>query len=203
MLHVNLVLDVGANRGGFGLALRRGGYTGAIASFEPVRASYDELEHAARRDDLWSTYQLALGDEDGEADINVTAESEFASLGEPTAAGLSQFPGMLDVIRRESVQVRTLESIWSSIAIDRPRVYLKMDTQGYDLDVLQGAGSMLDHVVGLQTEVYVERIYDRAPLYFEAAQAIHELGFRFLRGFPTNEYHLLEQIDQDWVFVRV
>ena len=68
---VDLVLDVGANRGQYAGQLRRSGYTGRILSFEPVPEVFAELSRAAAGDDLWDVHQLALGRERAELDMHV------------------------------------------------------------------------------------------------------------------------------------
>ena len=60
---IDCVLDVGANAGQYGQFLREIGFKGKIVSFEPVAAVYQRLENAARTDEGWFCYNLALGDE--------------------------------------------------------------------------------------------------------------------------------------------
>src|SRR5262249_20346310 len=68
---INCVLDVGANVGDYGLALRSLGYKGWILSFEPVSATYARLAENAKGDPRWATFRFALGDENAERAINV------------------------------------------------------------------------------------------------------------------------------------
>ena len=78
---IDLVLDVGANKGQFGLSLRNQiGYRGRIVSFEPLSEAFAELRRIAARDVAWSCHNLALGDETGSATINISANSHSSSL---------------------------------------------------------------------------------------------------------------------------
>ena len=71
---IDLFLDVGANKGQSAIALRRGGYDGAILSFEPVKHCHDALLDASRSDASWDIYErCAIGETDGEVDILVSA----------------------------------------------------------------------------------------------------------------------------------
>ena len=70
---VDLALDVGANEGQFASQLRGGGFRGKIISFEPLSAAFAALRRKCDRDADWSCHKLAIGDTDGEAIINISA----------------------------------------------------------------------------------------------------------------------------------
>src|SRR5580765_5169151 len=77
---VNLVLDVGANIGQFGIKLREIGYTGRIVSFEPLSAARDALAKAGRNDPQWELAdQAAIGSEDSEIEIHIASNSSSSS----------------------------------------------------------------------------------------------------------------------------
>src|SRR5215210_642812 len=77
---IDLVFDVGANDGHFGLWLRECGYRGRIVSFEPIRAVFDLLKARADEDGDWEAHPVALGERPGKAVINVAELSVFSSL---------------------------------------------------------------------------------------------------------------------------
>ena len=145
---MDCVLDVGANQGQFATHLRAVGYKGPIVSFEPSAADYAVLAQAAAGDPAWFTYAPALGAHDGELSFHVTDDSLFNSF-------LSPLQERVD--HEETVRVPRLDGLFDEIrertAASRP--LLKMDTQGYDLEVVAGAETVLKHVVALQSEVSV------------------------------------------------
>src|SRR5256886_1403760 len=141
-LAVNCVLDVGAHEGEFYQLLRQTGYGGRVVSFEPVPDSFARLQRVAAGDPHWRGYNVALGREAGTLPINVPDSTMFASFLRPNDYCQERFPHAHWDGRTESVRVERLESLYAEFAagIERPRVFLKMDTQGWDRDVLAGAG---------------------------------------------------------------
>ena len=173
---VNCVLDVGANRGQYGHELRHAGYRGRLLSFEPVEHLCRELQEAAAGDATWSAHRVALGREAGVFDINVTRHDVFSSFRAPIAFAAERFGAAAEVARHERVTVRRLEEVLDELfgSGPPPRCFLKMDTQGYDLEVFAGLGRWIEHVVGLQSEVAA------IPLY--AGHAADGGGNRALRS---------------------
>src|SRR6185436_10798665 len=166
-LQINCVIDVGANVGQYGLMLRRIGYQGRIVSIEPTRESFETLSETAEDDPDWMTLNTACGNQDGTMSINIFAESHINSLlhPSPNIAALASRP----IQRTDTVTVKRLESIMGDalIGIDEPHVFLKTDTQGFDLDVLRGVGELINQVKGLQSEISVIPLYVGAPDYLE------------------------------------
>jgi FkbM family methyltransferase len=126
---IEIIYDVGANVGQFGLALRRRGYKGRIISFEPVPSAFAVLQGIAARDGNWQVRPFAIGEARGEAWINVSANTQFSSL-----RGLSQNAASIDpeseIIGRELVQCWTLDSFES-----KAPALIKIDTQGFEREV--------------------------------------------------------------------
>jgi FkbM family methyltransferase len=184
---INLVLDVGAHQGEYARFIRSAGYAGRIVSFEPVAATFSALERAASTDSMWQTHQLALGARDQEATINVAAATTLASLRRPSGYSLQEFPGKSNISRVETVEVRRLDGIFESVAagLDQPRAYLKLDTQGWDLEVLAGAAGCLPQILALQSELSVQPLYEGTPGYLAALTELHALGYELTGLFPV------------------
>jgi hypothetical protein len=83
------------------------------------------------------------------------------------------------ILHTESVMLKRLDEIFTDITehIPQPRVYLKMDTQGWDLEVLKGASGCIGQVLALQSEVSIQAYYQDMPGYLEAIAFMHSLGF--------------------------
>ena len=78
---VDMVLDIGANVGQFASELRSVGYKGILVSFEPLSAAHMALSEAAGRDPKWHVYPRgAIGDHDGEIEINIARNSVSSSV---------------------------------------------------------------------------------------------------------------------------
>ncbi|MGE0666451.1 MAG: FkbM family methyltransferase [Sphingomonadales bacterium] len=172
LLGINCVLDVGANNGGFATELRNIGYSGRIVSFEPIAEEFDALTRSFAGDPNWRGVPLALGSREEMATLHVP----------PAATGMSSFldqtlpsPNMSS----RPVQIVRLDSLYPSLVADMasPRVLLKMDTQGYDLEVFRGAGDCIDGIAALQSELSSQPLYHGMPHYLEALQVYETAGF--------------------------
>ncbi|HKC38138.1 MAG TPA: FkbM family methyltransferase [Gemmatimonadales bacterium] len=187
-LRINCVLDVGANRGQYGLALRQMGYSGHIVSFEPVRDAWETLRTVASRDHKWTTHHLALGAANSRAPMHVAAGSDFSSFLVPTAYSLERFPASAPVEHVENVEVCRLDHLLASVTshIERPRFFLKMDTQGYDLQVFAGAQGVVDRLLGLQSELAVVPLYEHIPTMLAELRAYQAAGFEVSELAPVS-----------------
>jgi FkbM family methyltransferase len=198
------VLDVGANAGQYGERLREHGYRGWIVSFEPVRAVFEDLAERAARDERWRVLNFALGAAHERRRIGVANVSQLSSFRQANAYALSEFPGESEVTRAEEVEIRTLDECWLEALSGLPqeRVYLKLDTQGWDLEVLKGAGASVGKLVGLQLEASVLPIYDQLPTFTETIDTVRRLGFDLTGIYAVSEDSLSRLIEVDCVFIN-
>ncbi|MFH5804288.1 FkbM family methyltransferase [Alienimonas sp. DA493] len=202
---VNVVVDVGANKGQFGSLLRSGGYTGLILSFEPVAECYRALQAAAEGDDLWRTFNCALGREEAELSINVAENDTLSSFRTPSEFGRDKFPDRIEAGRTETVPVKRLDALFDDAVrdVERPTAFLKMDTQGFDLDVFAGAEGCLDRVVGVQSELSALPIYEGMPDYVESLSTIRAAGYEVSGFFPiSRQSDSLLLVEFDVVMLR-
>ena len=202
-LGINCVLDVGANEGQFAAGLRRAGYTGRIVSYEPVAHLVASLRRHARDDPAWLVEDCALGEEEGKAEINVVPGTMSSLL--PASDFGRDWSHKLRSSRPETIRVRRLDAVFDEATrgLDAPRVFLKMDTQGYDLATLRGAGDRLSDVVGLQSEVSCLPIYDGMPRMTEQLDAYEAAGFAISAISPVSRHlRTLRVIEFDVVMVR-
>ncbi|QBI54906.1 hypothetical protein EKD16_15670 [Streptomonospora litoralis] len=200
---VNCVFDVGANVGQYARRLRKHGYTGRIVSFEPVGAIAEKLREAAADDPDWWVYPNALGREERVDNINVVQGSMSSLLG-PTEFGNQRYKRFRNTSEEEIV-VRRLDALMDEAlkGIDDPRPYLKLDTQGYDLEAFGGAGKRSADFVGLQSEVALMQIYEGMPRMHEAIAAYEADGFEITGMFPvTREEATGRVLEFDCVMVR-
>lgn len=200
-LGINLVLDVGANRGFWSQHLRMSGYRGQIVSFEPITANAGAIAAKRKDDTKWLAMACALGTEEGVADFNVVLS------GPADETVLSSFLPIRTASARtmiEQVKVKRLESLGPMLRdlVPEPRIFLKMDTQGYDSQVIAGAGAVLDHVRLLQSEVSVEPFYDGMTHYTEALRDYEQRGFRLMDLFVVNRTQGGGVLEYDCLMMR-
>lgn len=204
---VDRVLDVGANLGQFRDLLRaKVGFQGPILSFEPVSAYAQVLDDRARFDPDWRVYPFALGSRSGEATINLMSSPGLPSLLRPDLEAMHALLPRPDatVIGTERITIRRLDDVLSKTddGIGKSRTFLKLDTQGYDLEVLKGATLSLRAIAALQTELSVLPIYQGMPDYRTVLDFVVAQGFDISGIFPVTEDHALRAIEFDCIMVN-
>jgi FkbM family methyltransferase len=200
---VDLFLDVGANVGQTGRALRRWGYGGQIVSCEPVGECHEQLVAAAAGDDRWQVMdRCAIGDVDGEVEILVSEATDLSSLAPPTEELRAALP-RARTAKREKVAIHRLDTLFRDGFPQSQRPFLKIDTQGHDFAVLRGASGILDRIYGIQVEMSLLPLYEGEPGYLELLHFLHDAGFRpFLMTDRTFSRRLNRQLQIDGVFLR-
>ncbi len=201
---IDLVLDVGANYGQFGSMLRRERYKGDIHSFEPVCHSFDNLKKTSLNDKKWFVHKLAIDAARGKQEINVSTASDMSSFLSPNKFGKERFK-KINVVQKEMVEVETIDGFLSRRISDfnKKRILLKMDTQGYDLKVLEGSLNSLDYIVGILSEISLIPIYSGMPHYLDALRKYEDHGFVVTGLYPvTRENKSLSVIEMDCMLVN-
>jgi FkbM family methyltransferase len=202
-LGTTLVLDVGANDGGYARTIRELGYTGRIVSFEPTRDARVRLTRAAGDDERWEVLPIALGTEDGTADINVAGNAAASSSLLPMLdRHVDAAPGSA-VTHTETVEVRRLDGLWSELVLPEDTTWLKIDTQGAEHLVLDGLAERLADVAGLQLELSLQPLYEGQVLYRTTLDRLEDEGFRLagiLPGFADRRTG--ETLQVDGLFLR-
>jgi FkbM family methyltransferase len=171
---VDVVLDVGANHGQFGQGLRDRGYRGKIVSFEPVESVFQELKAVAERDSNWQAHHLALGAAAGRTWINVSHKSEFSSILDQ-APEAQRLHAAAAVARQEEITVARLDDLFTPFR--NHTVFLKIDTQGYERPILEGAREALSRVVGVQLELPLVHLYKGTWSLTDALLYMDATGF--------------------------
>jgi FkbM family methyltransferase len=183
---VNVVLDVGANVGQFGVLLRtEAGYRGRIVSFEPMRAAHAELSRTAAGDADWIVARrAAIGASSGTVQLNVSGNSVSSSI-LPMLDAHSQVAPQSRYQATEPVPLDTLDSLAAEYLDDRSVCFLKIDTQGYEAEVLKGAVATVSRAVGLQIELSLVPLYEGQKLMPELIRDLNARGFELWGLFPA------------------
>src|SRR5262249_17198935 len=148
---------------------------------------------------------VALGAEDGELEMNIYAGSVFNSFLKPAENGTDRFRDNTQIVRVEKVPVRRLEVVVDEILAARPSasIFLKMDTQGYDLQVVRGGGRRLESTRALRSELPARATYAGMPTPPESLSELDRLGFEITGIFPVaREMDHLRVIEFDCVMCR-
>jgi FkbM family methyltransferase len=197
---IDVVLDVGANSGLFATSLRDPmGYRGAIISFEPLPDAFRDLAALAAKDPRWDARNVALGATDGHLTLNVSrnrVSSSFLPIRETSTAVEPNSAYESECI----VPVRALDSILPELNTIRAssRIMLKLDTQGFESQVLAGAAESLARLSLIQMEMSLVTLYDGELLFLDMCGKMREQGFELLAldpGFHDVASGRLLQVD--------
>ncbi len=175
--NVNLIFDVGANAGQFGVLLREIGFDGKIISFEPLSDARESLQNISRNDPLWQiALQTAIGEENGEIEIQIAGNSHSSSVLDMLDTHVRAAPDS-KYIGKEKVALRKLDSIAPDYMDSNSIAFIKIDTQGYETQVMNGAKKLMSQIVGLQVEISLVPLYKGQCLFDEMLKKLKNDGF--------------------------
>lgn len=199
---VDLVVDVGANTGQYALELRDYGYTGGILSLEPTAGAFAALAGRASRDPDWTAIRAAAGAETGTIAMNVARNSVSSSIRPMLARHLTAAPDS-ETASREEVPIDRLDSLALEHVDAAAAPFLKIDTQGYEREVLEGASALLPRFVGVEIELSLSELYEEQLLWLDQVRYLEGAGFR-LAGVSSGfwDEDTGETLQVDGLFVR-
>jgi hypothetical protein len=148
-------------------------------------------------------HEVALGREDGSTQLNVVPGTMSSPL-PATDFGARRYAQLREPVVHE-VAVRRLDGMMDTVlaGLDDPRPFLKLDTQGYDLEVFAGLGTRTADIVAMQSEVALVKIYEGMPRLPEALVAYEQAGFEVSGFFPVSrESKTGRVLEFDCVMVR-
>lgn len=201
-LGVTLIFDVGANTGQFAKEMRHLGYRGRLVSFEPLQAAYQVLAKAALKDPEWKVNPFALGNQDGRIPMNVSGNSFSSSILKMLPAHEKSAPGST-YVAKEEIEIRSMDSVFKSFFRPDDTAMLKIDTQGYEKQVLDGAKDSLKHISLIQLEMSMVPLYENEMLFMDMVKYLETLGYSLYsleNGFTDDSTGQLMQVDG--IFVR-
>jgi FkbM family methyltransferase len=139
LLKIDVVFDIGANEGQFAREIREHGYSGKIISFEPLTSARKNLLFFASPDPGWHVHeQSAIGDRDGEIEIHIAGNSVSSSVLPMLESHSSAAVGSA-YVGSERVPIFRLDSVANRYLNKNSNLFIKIDTQGYEWQVLDGA----------------------------------------------------------------
>jgi FkbM family methyltransferase len=178
-LGIKYVLDVGANTGQFAESLFDFNYRGTVISFEPVGSCYEALvKRSEKNKNHIVAERCAIGDQDMEIQINVSDDSVFSSVLEIKDEHTKLRPKSR-IVRQETVNLYKLDTIIDKyIPKGETSVLLKIDTQGFEKQVLDGALNSIARFQGIKIEIPLVPIYSNTRFtFYEIIDFMKERGF--------------------------
>lgn len=199
--NIDTLLDVGANVGQYTMELIRAGFKGRVISFEPLSGAYEILKMNASKRKNWELFNYALGEAEKVAPIHVSGHSPSSSFLPMTSAHLEAAPGS-GYIKEELIEIKTLDAVFGSLGLEGG-IFLKIDTQGYEKKVLDGAINSLPLIKGIQLELSATRLYEGEESYYSICSFLEEKNFRLVRIIPGfSDKASGEMLQFDAIFLR-
>jgi FkbM family methyltransferase len=196
--NINVVFDIGANIGQFAIELREYGYMGKIVSFEPLPQAYQGLISRADGDEHWIVHpQCAVGAAAGEIEINVAANSASSSILPMLSAHETSAPHA-KYTHKERVTLITLDSVLEQYAAEEDNIFIKIDTQGYEWAVLDGAEQALNQSKGVLLELSLIPLYEGQKLWLDLVNRLvanNYFTFAIQPGFTDTKTGQTLQVD--------
>ena len=175
--NVDLVFDVGANVGQFAAELRAVGFTGEIVSFEPLSSAHESLSARADGDPKWRVHdRAAIGDFDGEVEINVSGNSVSSSV-LPMTEAHSEASADSAYVAKEMVRINRIDTIAAEYLSEAGPFFVKIDTQGFESQVLDGARETLKEAQGVLCELSLVHLYQGQLLWLDMIKRLESEGF--------------------------
>lgn len=199
---IDTILDIGANEGQFASAMFKLGYNNAIISFEPLSDVYKTLSQVASNNNNWKTVNIALGDKDGEETINISKASGSSSLLEMLPSHAKHAP-QTDYIATEKISIKKLDSIYDQYINSQKSVYVKIDVQGFEKNVIEGALNSLSKIKLIQMEVSIIPLYKGETLLADMINYMDQKGFVVYNLIPGfNNFNSGQLLQTDVIFAR-
>ncbi|HEY9824593.1 MAG TPA: FkbM family methyltransferase [Stenomitos sp.] len=180
-----LIFDVGAYKGDFARTCLQIWPQVQVACFEALSPRLQDLKALAQAQSAIRVFPGLIGSECKEKVPLHEAETASSVLVEQTE---NNFPVSYH-------PMRTIDSIVQEHYSDRPPELLKIDVQGYELEVLKGAEQTLPYLQGILAEVNLIDIHQGVSLFAETVSWLHERGWG---AFDICELHRRPLDDALW-----
>lgn len=189
---INLLFDIGANVGQYAHKIRRLGYRGRIISFEPLPDAFQQLKVNAAHDPDWQVIQTAIGNFNGESHINVSQNSYSSSILDMLPTHLESAPDA-QYKGKVPIKVQKLDDLIEQFYTSDSQLFVKIDTQGFEKQVFEGAMQSLPKIKGFQMELSLIPLYEGEALMQEMIELLRNYGYKLVllegghRNYDTGE----------------
>ena len=192
-----VILDVGGGQATTAQLFSHYFPTTPVYIFEPILSNFKEIEKQAVGQTTWTLINKAVGNTVGETFINVASRVTASSLLEMNA-DTEGYGDLLVLEKREAIKVTTLDA---EIPSNLPVSILKMDVQGFELEVLKGATATLKRTHIIILEINNHDGYKNAPTYFELDDFLRRANFQLYDLLPNARINGKLQ-DWDAIYVQ-
>ena len=201
-LEINLIFDVGANEGQFAKKIIENGYKGKIISFEPLNDPYEKLVLKSSKFENWKVEKLSLGSENKNSEINVSNYSLSSSIF-PISSKHLKAKKNSNYTSKQKTEIKKLDTYIYENKVASDHSFLKIDTQGYEYNVLGGSVQNLKNFRIILCELSFKELYIGQKLWTDIINFLEKNNFEiwFLeKGFQSQENG--QMLQADCIFVN-
>lgn len=205
-LGVDIVYDIGANQGQYAQMLRnKVGYKGVIVSVEPIPEMVDVMQSKAKGDAKWHIEAMVISNVAGDHTFNITKDRQCSSLNGPITTETVVYQSQTSVVEKISVKGITLGQLvtkWRGVYKESRNPFVKLDTQGFDLQIMDAAEDVRRSFVGFQSELSIKRLYHNSCRMELVLEAYKAYGFDVSALVPNNSGNFPDLIEVDCIMIR-
>ena len=154
---ITKILDVGANTGQYAQELRKIKFEGEIISFEPISSVFEILKNNLKNDPKCTVKNFALGDKNETKTINIAKNFASSSFFTRTKY-FEEIATQTEYVSEEKVEIKVLDRLFDSLCKPEDVVFLKLDTQGYEKNILNGATATLKNSMTPTTAAMINKL---------------------------------------------
>ena len=195
--NIDLVIDIGANEGQFAKKIIEHGYQKEIVSFEPMKSAFIMLEKSLKRSTLWKAVNLGFGKENSFEFLNISKNSVSSSIAQVLETSTNVEPDT-KFVSREKIELISLNEYLSKNEYKDKKIFVKIDTQGYEKNIILGAEKVKDKIKGFLVELSIVKLYSSEASFNEMIDLLNKLGFELWsieRGFSNRKTGQTLQVD--------
>ncbi|MCF6139763.1 FkbM family methyltransferase [Flavobacterium sp. K77] len=199
--HIDTIIDVGANSGQFSNVATHLYPKAKLHAFEPLPDLYKKIAKKFKSNTNITTYNLALGNEDGAINFNKNKYGHISSILNISTTNI-HYPNQENDLSQIEVQIKKLDALALTSASENKVVLLKLDVQGYELEVLKGAEASLKNIEYIIIEANLEQLYTNQPSFAEMNAYLMGIGFELSGMLDFNLGRSNKYIEVDFLYKK-
>ena len=195
---IDIVIDIGANEGQFAKNIIQYGYKNKIISFEPIKNIHQILKKNSKNYNNWIIEEnIGFGETEGTKEINISKNNVSSSILKIKKKFVNLKPDT-EQIRKEKIKITTIDNYLNKNNFNNNKIFIKLDTQGYEENIIRGAQKKIKNITGFMLEASIEAIHNKEKDYSEIIKLMKKMGFSVWsveRGFSNKKTGQVLQID--------
>jgi len=199
-LEVKTIIDIGANKGQFSLIAKKFFPNASIFAFEPLARPFQKFLKIFNTIENVKIYKYAIGPFDDEVTMNISNREDSSSILEIGHLQNKIFPGT-SKINEEKVYISPIDKLLETSNIHNPSL-LKIDVQGYELEVLKGCKSILDKIDYIYCECSFIELYKNQAIYSQVCEWLYDHNFSVTSIYNPSYDHKGQMVQADIYFKK-